>query len=89
MREEFNPPLFLRNPRIQTYLASSRARAKGKNSMLDASKEVIIDTGTGVRLLAGYSQNKNMPFERDCTAFSRVGREYRVSLYFERRKISF
>lgn len=59
MREEFNPPLFLRNPRIQTYLASSRVRAKGKNSMLDASKEVIIDTGTGVRLLAGYSPNMN------------------------------
>ncbi|MFO7666460.1 MAG: alpha/beta fold hydrolase [Desulfobacterales bacterium] len=57
--EEFNPPLFLRNPRIQTYLASSRARAKGNNSMLDASKEVVIDTGTGVRLLAGYSQNKS------------------------------
>lgn len=27
--------------------------------MLDASKEVIIDTGTGVRLLAGYSPNMN------------------------------
>lgn len=60
MTEEFNPPLFLKNPGIQTYLASSKARAKGKNSMLDASKEVIIDTGTGVRLLAGYSQNKSI-----------------------------
>ncbi len=59
--EEFNPPLFLRNPRIQTYLASSRNRAKGRNPMLDVSKEVIIDTGKGVRLLGGYSQNKNMP----------------------------
>ncbi|MFH1977277.1 MAG: alpha/beta fold hydrolase [Pseudomonadota bacterium] len=60
-REEFNPPLFLRNPRIQTYLASSRARAKGRNPMLDVSKDVVIDTGTGVRLLGGYSQNKDMP----------------------------
>jgi predicted alpha/beta-fold hydrolase len=59
--EEFNPLVFLRNPRIQTYLASSRARAKGKNPMLDASKEVVIDTGAGVRLLGGYSQNKDMP----------------------------
>ena len=59
--EEFNPPIFLRNPRIQTYLASSSTRAKGKNPMLEASKEVVIDTGTGVRLLAGYSQNKIMP----------------------------
>jgi len=59
--EEFNPPLFLRNPLIQTYLASSRTRAKGKNPMLDASKEVVIDTGTGVRLLGGYSKNKNVP----------------------------
>lgn len=60
-KEEFNPPAFLRNPLIQTYLASSRARARGRNPMLDVSKDVVIDTGTGVRLLGGYSQNKNMP----------------------------
>jgi hypothetical protein len=55
--EEFNPPVFLRNPGIQTYLASSKARSRGKNPMLDASKEFVIDAGTGVRLLAGYSRN--------------------------------
>ncbi len=29
--------------------------------MIDASREVVIDAGAGVRLLGGYSQNKNMP----------------------------
>jgi uncharacterized protein len=55
--EEFNPPVFLRNPGVQTYLASSKARARGKNPMLEASTEIIIDAGQGVHLLAGYSRN--------------------------------
>jgi hypothetical protein len=55
--EDFNPTLFLKIPGVQTYLASSKARARGKNPMLEASKEIIIDAGQGVRLLAGYSKN--------------------------------
>ncbi|MBU0544485.1 MAG: alpha/beta fold hydrolase [Proteobacteria bacterium] len=54
---DFNPPIFLRNPRIQTYLASSSLRTNGKNPMVDASKDVVIDAGSGIRLLAGYSKN--------------------------------
>ena len=53
--EKFNPALFLRSSRIQTYLASSKIRAMGNNPMLAAAKETIITTKAGVRLLASYS----------------------------------
>jgi predicted alpha/beta-fold hydrolase len=56
--EKFNPAFFLRSSRIQTYLASSKIRAMGSNPMLDVSRDMIIDTGTGVRLLAGFSPQK-------------------------------
>ncbi len=55
VEEKFNPVFFLKNAHIQTYLASSRLRAMGKNPMLDAAKETVITTKTGVRLLASYS----------------------------------
>lgn len=57
--KKFNPVFFLKNAHIQTYLASSKIRAMGENPMLDVSREMVIDTGTGVRLLAGYSPQKN------------------------------
>jgi predicted alpha/beta-fold hydrolase len=55
IEEKFNPAFFLKNAHIQTYLASSRLRAMGKNPMLDAAIEKIILTKEGVRLLASYS----------------------------------
>lgn len=57
--EKFNPPLFLKNAHIQTYLASSRLRTMGENPMLAFAKEMIISTKDGVRLLASYSPVKS------------------------------
>jgi uncharacterized protein len=51
----------LRNPRIQTYLASSSLRARGINPMLDASREYIIDAGSDVRLLGSFACNTKTP----------------------------
>lgn len=59
--KEFNPALLLRSSRIQTYLASSKIRTMGENPMLDASREMIINTSAGVLLLAGYSPQKINP----------------------------
>jgi hypothetical protein len=52
----------LRNPRIQTYLASSRLRARGINPMLDASREYIINAGSDVRLVGSFACNTKTPF---------------------------
>ena len=51
----FIPPRWLRGMYIQTILASSRLRALGKNPMLDVSREVILETGDGVRLQGFFS----------------------------------
>jgi len=54
----FRPPLLLRNPHIQTILASLAPRKKlaGKRArkLLMASRETLLDCGDGVRLL-GYA----------------------------------
>jgi hypothetical protein len=56
---KFNPPFFLKNARIQTYLASSRLRSIGYNPMLDAARDVIITTKDKTKLLASYSPSPN------------------------------
>jgi uncharacterized protein len=53
--DRFLPPLYLRGSYTQTILASARIRALGRNPMKDASKEMIIDAGEGVRLQGFYS----------------------------------
>jgi uncharacterized protein len=51
----FAPPLPLRNPHLQTILASTRPRRLLAESrachLLAASREIILDCGQGVRLL--------------------------------------
>lgn len=51
----FNPPVLLRNPFIQSYLASARFRVAGKNPMVDAAREMIIETTDKTRLQGFYS----------------------------------
>jgi predicted alpha/beta-fold hydrolase len=49
----FMPAFPLRNPHLQTILASLRIRALGVNPLRDRSEAVLVDGGSGVRLL-GY-----------------------------------
>ena len=50
----FAPVLALRNPHLQTILASLRIRAWGANPLRARSEQTLVDAGRGVRLL-GYS----------------------------------
>ncbi len=56
----FHPPPYLRNPYTQTILASIRIRAWGKNPMVDAEQEMILDAGNGIRL-QGYISSQSGP----------------------------
>ena len=51
------PPALLRNPFVQSYLASTPFRAIGKNPMSDAAQEMIIKTPDGTRLQGFYSKH--------------------------------
>ncbi len=51
----FQPAPYLRGPYIQTILASNRARAWGKNPMVEVAKEMIIDAGDSIRLQGFFS----------------------------------
>jgi predicted alpha/beta-fold hydrolase len=55
-----NPPFYLKPAGIQTFLASARLRAWGKNPMLDACRAVILSTADGIRLL-GYISRQPRP----------------------------
>jgi uncharacterized protein len=60
--EPFLPPFWARSPHMQTLFGSLKLRAAGKNEMVDASQEVIVDAGEGVRLLGYHSrQQKRAP----------------------------
>lgn len=52
---DFMPPIGLRGPFVQSVLASSKIRARGKNSMAAAQREVVVETSEGVRLQGFYS----------------------------------
>ncbi len=54
---QFDPPTLLKNPFVQSYLASTNLRALGKNPMLDAARKMIIETSDKTRLLGFYSPN--------------------------------
>lgn len=56
---ELNPRPWSRNTHLQTFFASSRLRAIGRNGMLAASLEVIVPAGNGVRLLGYYSRRSS------------------------------
>jgi predicted alpha/beta-fold hydrolase len=47
----FMPAVPLRNPHLQTILASLKVRALGANPLRDRSEEVLVDGGSGIRLL--------------------------------------
>ena len=53
LHRPFEPIRPLRNPHLQTILASLRFRAWGKNPLRKRSEPVLVDAGGGVRLL-GY-----------------------------------
>ena len=54
--ENFSPSIFFRNPHIQTIFGSLHVRTLGKNEMLAAAQENIVDAGNGVRLLGYHSK---------------------------------
>ncbi len=56
MEEPFIPSVWARSPHLQTIFGSLKIRGWGKNEMIDVSQEVIIDAGSGVRLLGYHSQ---------------------------------
>jgi uncharacterized protein len=49
----FRPGFPLRNPHLQTILASLKIRAMGKNILRERSEKTLVDAGNGIRLL-GY-----------------------------------
>jgi predicted alpha/beta-fold hydrolase len=49
----FRPGFPLRNAHVQTILASLKIRALGKNPLRERSEKILIDAGSGIRLL-GY-----------------------------------
>ncbi len=50
---DYHPPLVLKNPHVQTILASSRLRTRGTEPFRRASRARIVSTSQGTRLL-GY-----------------------------------
>jgi uncharacterized protein len=61
MECSFIPSFWGKNPHIQTVFGSLKFRLSGKNRMLDASKEMIIDSVQGARLLGFYSPQSAAP----------------------------
>ncbi len=55
----FLPSVIVRNPHIQSILASSKMRVLTKSLFLRNSEEMIVPTSTGSSLLAFYSQHHN------------------------------
>ena len=56
MDDQFRPRLPFKSSHVQTILGSSRLRAWGANPLLKASVPVILDAGSGVRLLGYHSK---------------------------------
>lgn len=53
--ESFIPPFCIRAPHVQAILASSKVRTWGRNPMVDAEEEMILDAGDGARLQGYFS----------------------------------
>lgn len=56
----YRPCLLLRNGHLQTFLASSDFRARGPNPMLEAARDVILETGDGIRLLGSHAPQRTL-----------------------------
>jgi len=61
MKTSFTPKPWVRNPHVQTVLSSLRIRNIRKNSIHEASCEVIVDGGEGVRLLGYHTKQAIQP----------------------------
>jgi hypothetical protein len=55
---DFKPYFLVRNPHLQSILASSQWRTPRKNYMLDNSQEIIVTTSSGSKLLSFYSHQE-------------------------------
>ena len=85
LNAEFHPCLLVRNPHVQSFLASSQWRVRGKEAALAKSAELIVDTPSGARLQAlilsrpeakglvllihGWEGSACSPYMIDATAF--------------------
>jgi hypothetical protein len=56
-KSDFIPRLFLRNRHLQSILASSRVLVPPHRLLLEATRELIIESSVGSRLLAHYSRH--------------------------------
>ena len=54
-KSEFSPPALLSGPTAQSIMASSHMRVSKNHPMENATRELIIDAGDGVRLMALHS----------------------------------
>ena len=52
---DYIAPVLLRNRHLQTFLASSRIRARGPDPMAAAARELVLTTSEGIRLLGALS----------------------------------
>lgn len=59
MNDPFTPSIALRSPHVQTILGSSRLRALGTHALFKMSTPLIIDAGSGVRLLGFHSKQSS------------------------------
>ena len=53
----FKPSFLFRNPHVQSILASSQLRVRSKSAMAECSREIIVNTSSGSRLLAFLSRH--------------------------------
>lgn len=53
--EAFKPPRYLQNAMLQTVLASLPLRARGRHPMADVTRDIVLTTALGVRLLGVHS----------------------------------
>ena len=59
MTDVFIPPFYLRNTFTQTLLASRKIGARGKNTMLQSARAVILNPVDGIKLQGFYSPQTN------------------------------
>lgn len=58
---DFDPPWWLRNPKLQSVLCSTKLRAPRRNPMLEAARPVILEVDGRVRLLGFHSRQTGRP----------------------------
>ena len=61
MEDRFSPATWARSAHLQTIFGSLSLRVWGTNEMDDASREMIVDAGNGVRLLGCHSRQCGRP----------------------------